>query len=58
MEEESILKKMERLFKMRRLLKEKKLKRIKDKKLKTAAGTLMTRTTTMIMRMSCFPGRN
>lgn len=34
MEEESILKKMERLFKMRRLLKEKKLKRIKDKKLK------------------------
>lgn len=34
MEEETILKKMERLFKMRRLLKEKKLKRIKDKKLK------------------------
>ncbi len=34
MEEETILKKLERLFKMHRLLKEKKLKRIKDKKLK------------------------
>lgn len=34
MDEETILKKMERLFKMHRLLKEKKLKRIKDKKLK------------------------
>lgn len=34
MEEETILKKLERLFKMRRLLKERKLKRVKDKSLK------------------------
>lgn len=34
MEEESILKKLEKLSKMRRLLKEKKIRRIKDKKLK------------------------
>ena len=34
MEEESILKKLEKLSKMRRLLKEKKIRRIKDKKLR------------------------